>query len=353
MSEVRPDPAHVLPGPGPHAPVLQEPVAFVDSHTAGEPTRVVIGGFPALPGETLAEQRLEFARDFDHWRSFVNNEPRGSDVLVSALLVEPKSPGCVAGAIFFNNASMLGMCGHGTIGVITTLAYLSRLSAGEHRLDTPVGVVSATLHPDGRVSVTNVPARRHLKGVTLTVPGTGPVSGDVAWGGNWFFLTEAGERPVDLNALADLTEYTGRLKTALEAAGVTGDNGELVDHIEVFAPGGTAPDGTKADSRSFVLCPGGAYDRSPCGTGTSAKLACLAADGKLAPGELWVQESVIGSRFEASYAVQDGEVIPTITGRAYVTARGELLRQAGDPFVWGIGTEGAQDGQAGPGKGHG
>ena len=319
-------------------PALQVPVAFVDSHTAGEPTRVVIGGFPELPGDTLAEQRTAFARDFDHWRAFINNEPRGSDVLVSALLVEPKHPGCVTGVIFFNNASMLGMCGHGTIGVVTTLARLGRLSAGEHRLDTPVGVVSATLHPDGRVSVRNVPARRHLKNVTLTVPGIGPVSGDVAWGGNWFFLTEAGDRPVNMEALTELNAYTGRLKTALEAAGVTGDNGETVDHIEVFAPGGVAPDGTKADSRSFVLCPGGAYDRSPCGTGTSAKLACLAADGKLAPGELWVQESVIGSRFEARYEVQGTEIIPTITGRAHITARGELLREAGDPFVWGIGT---------------
>ncbi|WP_407541837.1 proline racemase family protein (plasmid) [Deinococcus radiomollis] len=322
----------------PVIPALQIPVAFVDSHTAGEPTRVVIGGFPELPGDTLAEQRTAFAAHFDHWRTFINNEPRGSDVLVSALLVEPKAPGCVAGVIFFNNASTLGMCGHGTIGVVTTLAHLGRLSPGEHRLDTPVGVVSATLHPDGRVSVRNVPARRHLKNVTVEVPGIGPVSGDVAWGGNWFFLTEASDRPVNLEAIADLNDYTAKLKTALEAAGVTGDNGEAVDHIEVFAPGSVDENGTKADSRSFVLCPGGAYDRSPCGTGTSAKLACLAADGKLAPGELWVQESVIGSRFEARYDVLDSQIVPTITGRAYVTARGELLREAGDPFVWGIGT---------------
>ncbi len=334
MPELTPAPV----APVPAAQGLPAPVAFVDSHTAGEPTRVVISGFPELPGDTLAEQRTAFARHFDHWRTFINNEPRGSDVLVSALLVEPQTPGCVAGVIFFNNAGVLRMCGHGTIGVITTLAFLGRLGAGEHRLDTPVGVVSATLHPDGRVSVTNVPARRHLKGVTVVVPGVGPVSGDVAWGGNWFFLTEAGDRPVNMEALADLNDYTAKLKTALEAAGVTGDDGEMVDHIEVFAPGSVAPDGTKADSRSFVLCPGGAYDRSPCGTGTSAKLACLAADGKLAPGELWVQESVIGSRFEARYDVQDSQIIPTITGRAYVTARGELLRQGGDPYVWGIGT---------------
>lgn len=310
-----------------------DPVTYVDSHTAGEPTRVVLSGFPALPGETLAEQRAAFARDFAHWMPFVNNEPRGSDVLVSALLVEPKAPGCVAGMIFFNNAGVLGMCGHGTIGVVTTLAHLGRIGPGAHRLDTPVGVVSATLHEDGRVSVQNVPARRHLKGVTVEVPGAGAVTGDVAYGGNWFFLTEAGDRSVTLADVASLSDFTGRVMEALGAQGVTGEEGAKIDHIEVFAQGGEG-----ADSRSFVLCPGGAYDRSPCGTGTSAKLACLAADGKLDAGRTWVQESVIGSRFEARYALTNGEVIPTITGQAYVTARGELLQQPGDPFVWGIGT---------------
>ena len=306
-------------------------VQFVDSHTAGEPTRVVLGGVPALPGRTLAEQRAAFAGGFDHWRSFINNEPRGSDVLVSALLVEPCEPGCAAGVIFFNNAGMLGMCGHGTIGVVTTLAHLGRIGPGEHRIDTPVGVVRATLHPDGRVSVANVAARRHRAGVTVQVPGIGPVTGDVAWGGNWFFLTDAGELPVDLAHVEELTGAARKIAAALASAGVTGEGGAVIDHIELFVHTGGA------DSRSFVLCPGGAYDRSPCGTGTSAKLACLAADGALAPGETWVQESVIGSTFEASYELRGGEVHPTITGRAYVTAQGELLVQPGDPFAWGIG----------------
>ena len=325
-------------------------VQFVDSHTAGEPTRVVLGGVPTLPGRTLAEQRAAFAQDFDHWRSFINNEPRGSDVLVSALLVEPCEPGCAAGVIFFNNAGMLGMCGHGAIGVVTTLAHLGRIGPGEHRIDTPVGVVRATLHPDGRVSVANVAARRYLAGVTVQVPGIGPVTGDVAWGGNWFFLTGVGELPVDLAHVEELTGMARKIAAALASAGVTGEGGAVIDHIELFAHSGhsvhsgthSADHSARADSRSFVLCPGGAYDRSPCGTGTSAKLACLAADGELAPGETWVQQSVIGSTFEASYELRGGEVHPTVTGRAYVTVQGELLVQPGDPFAWGIGVKGPE-----------
>lgn len=308
-------------------------VQFVDSHTAGEPTRVVLSGFPDLPGTTLAEQRESLSRDFDRWRSLVNNEPRGNDVLVSALLVEPRAPGCAAGVIFFNNVGPLGMCGHGTIGLVTTLAYLGRIGPGQHRIDTPVGVVTATLHEDGRVSVLNVPSYRSRKDVRLTVSGVGEVRGDVAYGGNWFFLTDAGDLQVNLAGIGALTERAWRIRQALEGQGVTGDDGADIDHIELFAR-------VNGVSRSFVLCPGKAYDRSPCGTGTSAKLACLAADGLLAPGEEWVQESVIGSRFEGRYTrssdLGEGRIRPTITGQAFVTAQGTLIVQPGDPFAWGI-----------------
>ena len=314
-------------------PGAQGRVQFVDSHTAGEPTRVVLSGFPALPGETLAAQRESLSRDFDPWRSLVNNEPRGNDVLVSALLVEPKAPDCVAGVIFFNNVGPLGMCGHGTIGLVATLAYLGRIGVGEHRIDTPVGVVTATLHADGRVSVCNVPSYRHGKGVRLNVPGVGEVRGDVAYGGNWFFLTNADDLAVNLESIEALTERAWHIRQALEAQGVTGEGGAEIDHIELFAT-------VNGVSRSFVLCPGKAYDRSPCGTGTSAKLACLAADGLLAPEQVWVQESVIGSRFEGRYALEaglgEGLIRPTITGQAFVTAEGTLVVQNGDPFAWGI-----------------
>ena len=312
-------------------------IAVIDSHTAGEPTRVVLGGAPALRGATLAEQRADFARHHDAFRSAVACEPRGSDTMVGALLVEPRTPGCVGGMIFFNNVGMLGMCGHGTIGVVATLAHLGRLAPGRHRLDTPVGPVETELHADGHVTVFNVPSYRHASGVTLDVPGIGPVTGDIAWGGNWFFLIDATQfdpRPtLALAHVEALTDLTWRIRGALTALGITGADGAEIDHIELFAPSSTA------DARNFVLCPGKAYDRSPCGTGTSAKLACLAADGHLAAGATWVQESVIGSRFEGRWAPVDGQpdrIAPAISGRAWITAEATLLLASDDPFRDGI-----------------
>ncbi len=314
-------------------------IRVIDSHTAGEPTRVVLDNAPALVGATLAEQRADFARRHDAFRAAVACEPRGSDTMVGALLVEPRASGCVAGMIFFNNVGVLGMCGHGTIGVVATLAHLGRLLPGRHRLDTPVGVVETELHPDGRVTVFNVPSHRHAAGVALDVPGLGTVTGDVAWGGNWFFLVDAAQLddapPIALAHVEALTELTWRIRGALEAQGVTGAGGAEIDHIELFSH---ADAGAGADARNFVLCPGKAYDRSPCGTGTSAKLACLAADGHLAAGATWVQESVIGSRFEGRWqlAADERAILPAITGRAWITAEATLLRADDDPFRDGI-----------------
>lgn len=315
-------------------------ISFVDSHTGGEPTRLVVGGGPDLGGGPLAERLERLRSEHDLFRRAVVNEPRGSDVLVGALLCEPHDPSAAAGVIFFNNVGYLGMCGHGTIGLVATLAYQRLLAPGQHKIETPVGTISAELHDDGRVSVHNVPAYRHLAGVSVTVrwrDASVPVSGDVAWGGNWFFLCneplDSLGLTIDIGDVEALTDFTWRVKQALAVAGITGADGAEIDHVELFVPGA---DG--ADSRSFVLCPGKAYDRSPCGTGTSAKLACLAADGKLAPGESWVQESVIGSRFEASYSVgADGRVLPVITGRAHVMAEGALIIDPDDEFAWGIG----------------
>jgi 4-hydroxyproline epimerase len=306
-------------------------MGFVDSHTAGEPTRVVIDGGPDLGGGSVADQAARLRDRYDWLRSAAVNEPRGSDVLVGALLCPPADPSASAGVIFFNNVGYLGMCGHGTIGLIATLAHLGRIGPGEHRIETPVGTVAATLHADGQVSVQNVPSYRHLPNVQVEVAGLGPISGDVAWGGNWFFLCDGHGLAVEPGNLEALTDLAWRIRAALAAAGVTGAGGAEIDHIELFGPGGAG-----ADSRSFVLCPGKAYDRSPCGTGTSAKLACLAAAGKLAPGADWVQESVIGSRFVASYARRGDQIIPTITGRAYITLAGTILIDPADPFRWGI-----------------
>ncbi|WP_354520119.1 4-hydroxyproline epimerase [Lysobacter enzymogenes] len=305
---------------------------IIDSHTGGEPTRVVVAGFPDLGGGPLAEQRQRFAQQFDRWRSAVACEPRGSDPVVGALLLPPQSPDACAGTIFFNNVGYLGMCGHGTIGLVRTLQFLGRIEPGEHRIDTPVGTVGARLHEDGRVSVDNVESWRHAAQVKLEVPGYGAVSGDVAWGGNWFFIAKVAQE-IALAHVRELSAFAEAIRAALVAAGITGADGAEIDHIELE----TASPTPGVHGRNFVLCPGLAYDRSPCGTGTSAKLACLAADGKLAPGAVWRQESVLGSVFEGTYRAGERGVHPTITGSAHITARAQLLIDDTDPFAWGIG----------------
>ena len=311
-------------------------IEVIDSHTCGEPTRLVISGGPDL-GDGPLEARVErFREHFDHYRSAIVNEPRGSDTIVGALLCKAHRADCQAGVIFFNNVGYIGMCGHGTIGLIASLAHRRDIERGDIRIDTPVGAVQARLHADGQIEVDNVPSFRRAAHVTLTVPGVGEVTGDVAWGGNWFFLVTdlaAGDRPewrIAAQNIEALTDLTWRIRQAVNAQGFP-----KVDHVEIFS---AAPSAT-ANSRNFVLCPGKAYDRSPCGTGTSAKLACLAADGKLAPGDPWIQESIIGSRFAVRYRWLDrdkGEIVPTITGTAYVTSEALLQLNPDDPLCWGI-----------------
>jgi 4-hydroxyproline epimerase len=312
-------------------------IHIIDSHTAGEPTRVVVSGGPELGNGPLAGRLRRFAEAHDSFRSAVVNEPRGSDVLVGALLVEPTDSRCAAGVLFFNNVGYLGMCGHGTMGVVTTLAHMGRIEPGTHSIETPVGVVGATLHPTGKVTVDNVPSYRFRKDIPVKVPGFGVVSGDIAWGGNWFFLTESTPCPLTLEYCEKLTEFTWAVRRALEAERITGESGELIDHIELSAPSQTP----EADSRNFVLCPGKAYDRSPCGTGTSAKMACLCADAILAPGEPWRQEGILGTVFEGSYKMADNSlksILPSITGSAYIISEGRLILDPRDPFRAGIGS---------------
>jgi 4-hydroxyproline epimerase len=304
-------------------------VSVIDSHTGGEPTRVVIAGGPDLGGGTVAERLKIFREQHDNFRSAVVNEPRGSDVMVGALLTEPSDKSCVCGVIFFNNVGVLGMCGHGTIGLVVTLAHLGKLKSGDHKIETPVGIVTATLHENGEVSVANVPSYRKAKSVSVDVPGIGKISGDIAWGGNWFFLVGEHGRELSLANVEALNDFTWRIRQAVNAQGFP-----EVDHVELFGPPRNG-----GDSRNFVLCPGKAYDRSPCGTGTSAKLACLAADGKLAEGESWVQESILGSQFTGKFRWLDrarGEILPIITGTAHISAESTLLLDEADPFCWGI-----------------
>ena len=313
-------------------------VRVIDSHTAGESTRVVVSGGPDLGDGPIAERLRRFASHHDDFRRSVILEPRGSDALVGALLTPPADPACATGVIFFNNVGCINMCGHGAIGVAVTLAYLEQADVGELRLETSVGIVSVLLRSPNEATIENVPSYRFRSGVAVEVEGVGAVRGDVAWGGNWFFLVDATSidslATISLESEPELTEVTRRIKAALAREGVTGRDGIEIDHIELFGPAVSAD----ADSRNFVLCPGEAYDRSPCGTGTSAKIACLAADGELQPGEDWVQESLIGSRFVARYRLgAQGEIIPSIAGEAFVCGDTTLIRNPQDPFRNGIG----------------
>jgi 4-hydroxyproline epimerase len=305
-------------------------IRVIDSHTGGEPTRLVLAGGPELGSGALEDRLARFRAHFDVYRSAIVNEPRGSDPMVGALLVAPHRTDCRFGVIFFNTAGYLGMCGHGTIGMIASLAFAGEIAAGSIKIDTPVGPVEAQLHADGQVSVENVVSYRAARRLIVEVPGIGPVAGDVAWGGNWFFLVRQHDQILDPQHVESLTDFAARVRAAVNAQGHP-----LVDHVELFA----LPRTPGAHSRNFVLCPGRAYDRSPCGTGTSAKLACLAADGTLAEGEPWVQESFIGSTFVGRYRWRDSaraEIVPTITGIAHVTGEALLRLDPLDPYCWGI-----------------
>ncbi|MGN6544521.1 MAG: proline racemase family protein [Aureliella sp.] len=324
-------------------------ISVIDTHTGGEPTRVVMSGGPELGHGTMLERRQRFAERFDAWRRAIACEPRGSDVMVGALVTEPERADSIAGVIFFNNVGYLGMCGHGTIGVAVALAHAGRIAAGRYALDTPAGQVAFELLEDGRVRIDNVPSYRYRADVEIELPSRGPVRGDIAWGGNWFFLCDSHNLTIDVDRLPELLELTSAIRKQLQLGGITGAGGAEIDHVELV---GRPKPGEQADARNFVLCPGGAYDRSPCGTGTSAKLACLAASGKLAPGQVWRQASVIGSVFEASYqpiavsahqpAIQSADgtaaalVRVSLTGSAHVNAEASLILDPRDPFCMGI-----------------
>jgi proline racemase len=310
-----------------------ETIRIVDSHTEGEPTRVVVEGWPLPAGQTMAERRADLAARFDHLRSAVVREPRGHDAVVGALLTPPVEPGSAAGVIFFNNVGYLGMCGHGLIGVVSTLSHLGRLAPGPVRIDTPAGTVGAELGEDGMVTIRNVPAICHELNATVEVPGVGEVVGDIAYGGNWFFITHLPELDLELSNLEELLRVTRRIMTALRESGVTGAEGAEIDHIELTGP----PTTDGSDARNFVLCPGGAYDRSPCGTGTSATLAALHARDLLEIGEEWRQESVTGGLFTGWLTREGSDLIPWIRGRAFITGETVLRFDPRDPFRTGFG----------------
>lgn len=303
----------------------------IDSHTEGEPTRVVLDGQIALTGTTMEARRAELGERYDSLRRGIVLEPRGSDVVVGALLTQPVRPDSVAGVIFFNNEGLLNMCGHGTIGVAETLAHLGHIGPGRYQLDTPVGPVGFERHADGSVSVTNVLSRRHAKDVIVSTR-FGDVTGDVAWGGNWFFIVHHEAPAIEPRNLSQLAEMSIAIRKGLEAAGVTGEGGAVIDHVELNGPSNTPG----VDARNYVLCPGLAIDRSPCGTGTSAKMACLAEDGLLQPGQTWTQESVMGGIFRGTVQREGDAWRPTIQGRAFITAESTLIFREDDPYRSGL-----------------
>ncbi|MCL4128688.1 UNVERIFIED_CONTAM: hypothetical protein GTU68_022555 [Idotea baltica] len=310
-----------------------ETIRFVDSHTEGEPTRVIVDGGPDLGDGPLCDRLEQLRNNQDHFRTAVILEPRGNDAIVGALICEPTEASYTCGVIFFNNTGYLGMCGHGAIGIAVTLHYLGRIELGKHKLETPVGVVDLEIHSPNKVSIENVPSYRLRSGVRVEVEGMGTVTGDVAWGGNWFFLVDESPFPLLPSSIPKLSTAASRVRQALNEQNIAGADGAEIDHIEFFGPASSP----EANSRNFVFCPGGSYDRSPCGTGLSAKLACLAADGKLKPGQTWIQESIIGSQFSACYRLDaDKNIIPQITGHAFVCGDGMLIQQTNDPFKYGI-----------------
>ncbi len=311
---------------------IPKKIEVIDSHTGGEPTRIVVSGWQIPPGQTMLERREHLRRHNDRLRQAVVCEPRGHNAVVGGLLTPPVTPAAEAGIVFFNDVGYLGMCGHGLIGLIETLKFMGRIEGGRVTIDTPAGVVTADLEADGKISIVNVPAYLYREGIEIDVPSLGPIKGDIAYGGNWFFLVENNMGELSLLNLDALMNQAKAIRNTLIEQGITGKNGALIDHIEFYGP----PQREGAMAKNFVLCPGSAYDRSPCGTGTSAKMACLYAHGKLRPGEIWVQESITGSVFEGWLDLEGEMLIPHIRASAHVVSRAELYFNPEDAFCWGI-----------------
>ncbi len=307
-------------------------IRVVDSHTAGHPTRIIVDGSPDLGEGSLIERRDHFRKNFDRFRSAVIGEPRGSDALVGAILCKSSDPTCDTGVIFFDNFRYLDMSGHGMIGVGVTLEYLGQIKGGPLRVETPAGVVTIDLHETGDISVQNVPSFRHRKDVVVNLDGSGRFGGDIAWGGAWFFLVNDHQEELNITRADRLVDVTRSIRRALAREGITGPQGEVIDNIALFGQ----PHRRDARSKNFVLRSERSYRRCPSGTATSAKLACLHADGALAEGETWRQESIVGTIFDGTVNIVDGKLLPTIRSTAHVTAESTLIVDERDPYCWGL-----------------
>ncbi|AJF67789.1 proline racemase family protein [Streptomyces vietnamensis] len=323
----------------------------VDSHTEGMPTRVITGGFGIIPGATMAERRLHFAEHLDHVRTLLMYEPRGHAAMSGAILQPPTRPDADYGVLYIEVSGLLPMCGHGTIGVATVLVETGMVPVVEPvttvRLDTPAGLVSVDVRvEDGRarsVTLTNVPAFSVGLDLKVDVPGYGTVTYDLAYGGNFYAF-------VDLDALG--LPFDRAHKQELLAAGlavmdavnagpdrpVHPENPAFagVKHVYLTAPGSDA-----TRSRHAMAIHPGWFDRSPCGTGTSARMAQLHARGLLAPGTDFVNESFIGTEFTGRIVDETTvgglpAVVPTVTGRAWITGTAQYFLDPDDPFPAGF-----------------
>lgn len=305
----------------------------IDSHTGGEPTRVIIDGGPDLGSGPISERARLLETKHDKFCRSVLCEPRGYDAMVGALIVTPVEKNCLTGVIFFNTSQNLGMCGHATVGLLVTLYYLGKISVGNYKIETPVGIISAQLHDPNTVSVINVESYRYKKGVSIQVEQYGEITGDIAWGGNWFFLVNNSPISVQFENIDKLLNFTSSIKSALKQQHITAPDSSEIDHIELFGESLNE----KAHSKNFVLCSSGDYDRSPCGTGCSAKLACLAEERLWPENKKWIQEGIIGSLYSTHYSWSTGgNIIPTITGKAFVTSEATLQFNPLDPYKHGI-----------------
>ena len=315
---------------------LPERLRVIDSHTIGEPTRVVldeslVAGLD-LGGGSVRDRRDQFRDRCDHVRSALVGDPRGTTAMVGVILVPPADPTCRFGAFYVNRVGYLDMCGHATIGLAVTLGARGIIEPGDFRLESPAGVVGVTWHGGGEAAFECVPPRRIAQNLALACDDGSQVTGDVATSGLWFYLCRDHGILVEPTAIPALTARAWSIRRALEARGISGDGGEVIDHVVLLGP----PRDPGNDGRAFVLCPDGAFDRSPCGTGTSALVGCLFEDGILTAGRTWRQESVLGGVYEASIRRERDILVPTVRGRAWLTAETTLHFAGDDPYRTGL-----------------
>ncbi|CAN7198523.1 4-hydroxyproline epimerase [Caulobacter sp. LjRoot300] len=322
----------------------------IDGHTAGNPVRLVAGGAPLLRGDTMSARRQDFLARFDWIRTGLMFEPRGHDMMSGGFLYPPTQPDCDAGVLFIETSGCLPMCGHGTIGIVTFAlenGLITPREPGKLRLEVPAGVIDIAYETTGdrvtAVKIRNVPAYLAEEGIAIDVPGFGPLMVDVAYGGNFYAIIEPQGAYAGIDALgaAEILRLSPIVRTLVrdkvEPVHPLDPTIRGVSHV-LWADAPRAPD---ADGRNAVFYGDRAIDRSPCGTGTSARLAHLAAKGRLKVGDAFVHESIIGSRFVGRVEAQvelggRAAIVPSIQGSAIATGHNILWIDRADPFWAGF-----------------